>query len=98
MNSLRLIFAVAVLAVSAAAQSFYPLKLDDSTAVYLTPDKFAVHGDGVADDTAAIQAAINRVQETTGEGIVFVPPGRYRLTSTIIIWGGIRVIGYGQTR
>src|ERR1035437_3835702 len=78
--------------------SFYTVRLDDSKAVYLTPDTFSVHGDGVADDTDAIQRAIDRVQETTNRGIVFVPEGRYRLTKTIYIWPGIRVIGYGATR
>ena len=31
-------------------------------------------------------------------GIVFVPSGRYRLTRTIYVWRGVRVIGYGATR
>jgi len=38
------------------------------------------------------------VQETTGEGIVFIPEGRYRVTRTIYVWPGIRVIGYGDKR
>lgn len=81
-----------------AATSIYPLRPDDPQAVYLTPQTFAVHADGRADDTAALQAAINRVQETTRRGIVFVPSGRYRLTKTIHVWSGIRLIGYGPTR
>ena len=32
------------------------------------------------------------------EGIVFVPAGRYRLTRTVYLWPGVRVIGYGATR
>ena len=82
----------------AHTSSFYTTRLDDPKAVYLTSDAFAVKGDGVADDTAAIQAAIDKVQETTGEGIVFVPTARYRLTNTVYVWGGIRLIGYGATR
>jgi hypothetical protein len=78
--------------------SYYTVRLDDSKAVYLTRDSFPVHGDGVADDTNALQQAIDKVQETTGQGIVFVPEGRYRLSKTIYIWPGIRVIGYGTTR
>ncbi|MGH9450003.1 MAG: glycosyl hydrolase family 28-related protein [Terriglobia bacterium] len=78
--------------------SYYPLKLDDPTAVYLTPDQFPVHADGKADDSAALQQAINRVQERTGRGIVFIPQGRYRLTRTIFVWPGIRLIGYGDKR
>jgi sugar lactone lactonase YvrE len=80
------------------AASFYPSRLDDPKAVYLTKDRFPVRGDGQADDSAALQAAIDRVQETTGEGILFIPPGRYRITRTIFVWPGIRVIGYGEQR
>jgi sugar lactone lactonase YvrE len=82
----------------AQTSSFYPTRLEDAQAVYLTSDRFAVRGDGVADDSAAIQAAIDKVQETTGEGIVFIPSGRYRVTTTIYVWGGIRLIGNGATR
>ncbi len=89
---------LAVPAVSAFASSYYPLRLDDAKAVYLTPDNFAVHGDGVADDSDALQQAIDKVQETTNQGILFVPAGRYRLTKTIYVWPGIRLIGFGATR
>jgi hypothetical protein len=91
---------VAVLALVAPlrAASFYPLRLADARAVYLTPDRFPVHANGAADDSAAIQEAINRVQETTGRGIVFIPSGRYLITRTIFVWPGIRLIGYGSKR
>jgi Pectate lyase superfamily protein/SMP-30/Gluconolactonase/LRE-like region len=82
----------------APAASFYPERLDDSRAVYLTARDFAVHADGVTDDAAPVQAAINRVQETTRKGIVFIPEGRYRLGKTIYVWNGIRLIGYGAER
>jgi sugar lactone lactonase YvrE len=78
--------------------SYYTMRLDDPKAVYLTRDNLPVRADGIADDTEAIQQAINKVQETTNQGIVFVPEGRYRLTKTIYIWPGIRVIGYGAAR
>jgi sugar lactone lactonase YvrE len=79
------------------AASYYPIRPDDAKAVYLTPDKFPVHADGVTDDSEAIQAAIDRAGEH-GEGILFVPSGRYRITRTIYIWPAVRVIGYGDTR
>lgn len=78
--------------------SYYTQRLNDPKAVYLTKESFAVQGDGVADDTAALQHAIDRVQETTRQGIVFVPEGRYRLTNTVYVWPGIRLIGYGMKR
>ncbi|HTC95450.1 MAG TPA: glycosyl hydrolase family 28-related protein [Terriglobales bacterium] len=78
--------------------SFYPVRLQDAKAVYLTKDSFPVHGDGEADDSAAIQSAIDQVVATHREGIVFVPTGRYRVTRTIYVWRGVRVIGYGASR
>ena len=78
------------------ADSYYTVRLDDPRAVYL--DAFGARGDGHADDTDAIQRAIDRVQETVRQGIVFVPEGRYRLTKTIYIWPSIRVVGYGARR
>jgi Pectate lyase superfamily protein len=78
--------------------SVYTERIDDSRAVYLTRSEFGVRADGKNDDTEALQAAINKVQETTGEGILFVPEGRYRITRTVYVWPGIRVIGYGRTR
>ncbi len=81
-----------------AGPSVFTARPDDPSAVYLTPDAFAVKGDGVADDTAAVQAAIDRVQATTRRGLVFIPAGRYRLTKELQVWSGIRLVGYGVTR
>jgi hypothetical protein len=78
--------------------SYYPKRLNDPKAVYLSSEDFPVRGDGVADDSAAIQQAINKVQEERQQGIVFVPAGRYRVTKTIYIWPGIRLIGFGAQR
>jgi len=80
------------------AASFYPQKLDDPKAVYLTTKDFDVHADGVGDDTSALQQAIDKVQETTRQGIVFIPEGKYRLEKTVQVWAGIRLIGYGAHR
>ena len=84
--------------VSGYGSSVYPTRLDDPAAIYLTPEDFHVQGDGKADDSLAVQAAINKLQETRGEGIVFIPEGRYRITRTIYLWPGIRMIGYGSHR
>ena len=91
--------AVALVLVSAApirAQSYYTARLEDAKAVYL--ETLGARGDGAADDTAAIQAAIDRVQETVGQGIVFVPEGRYRITKTLNVWPAVRIVGYGVKR
>jgi hypothetical protein len=81
-----------------ASTSVFTKRPDDPSAVDLTPDKFPVHGDGIADDSDALQQAINKIQETTNQGILFLPSGRYRITRTIFIWPGIRIFGYGKTR
>lgn len=80
------------------AQSYFSLRPNDANAVYLEHGAFGVKGDGVADDSDALQQAINRVQETTYQGVVFLPEGRYRLSKTVYVWEGIRLIGYGTHR
>ncbi|HSU31480.1 MAG TPA: glycosyl hydrolase family 28-related protein [Bryobacteraceae bacterium] len=88
-----LIFLVA----PACAQSIYTERPPDPLAV-IAERSAGLHGDGVADDTAAMQAAIDRVADTTGQGLVFLPSGRYRITHTVYLWSGIRLIGYGRQR
>ncbi|MFC6644430.1 glycoside hydrolase family 55 protein [Granulicella cerasi] len=66
---------------------------DEPNAVVL---KAATFDQGDASD--ALQAAIDRVQHTTRRGVVFIPSGHYRITHTIAIWSGIRLVGYGTTR
>jgi len=77
------------------AASIYTVRLDDPAAVYLTPENFPVRGDGVADDSDAVQQAIDKVG---GGGILFIPKGSYRLTKTVYVWPGVRLIGYGSSR
>ena len=55
-------------------------------------------GDGQADDTAAIQAALNAAVDRELGGLVFLPSGRYRITRTLLIPGGVRLYGVGATR
>jgi sugar lactone lactonase YvrE len=80
------------------AASYYPVRLDDPKAIYLTSPQYPVHGDGIADDTAGIQQAIDQAAATTDRRIVFLPQGRYRISRTIFVWPGVRVIGYGAAR
>ena len=86
------------LASSVGAQSVYLQRPDDPRAIDARPGVAGLQGDGIADDTDALQAAINRVAETTGEGIVFLADGHYRVSHTIYLWSGIRLIGYGAHR
>jgi hypothetical protein len=98
----QLFVSVALLVMAAAtplfASSYYPLRPSDPLAAYLEKGQFRVHGDGVGDDSEALQQAINRVEETTHQGVVFIPEGRYRLGKTVYVWEGIRLIGYGANR
>jgi hypothetical protein len=56
-------------------------------------------GDGRADDSAAIQAAIDAVAgERARGGIVFLPSGRYRISRSIIVPPAVRIFGIGKTR
>jgi sugar lactone lactonase YvrE len=86
-------FASAAFAASAIAT-----RLDDPKAVYLIASEFGAHADGLGDDSAALQAAIDKAENNVREGILFVHSGRYRLTRTVYVWPGVRIFGYGATR
>lgn len=55
-------------------------------------------GDGVTDDSAAIQGAIDQAANKGEGGLVFLPAGRYRITRSILIPLAVRVYGVGKTR
>ena len=56
---------------------------------------WGAYGDGVHDDTAAIQAAIDAVQKAGG-GTVYVPPGTYHTSSSLIISeNNVALVGAG---
>ena len=57
--------------------------------------KYPVHADGIGDDTAALQAAMNDCA-AYGTGIVHLAPGEYRLTETLEITGG-DLMGHDST-
>ncbi|HVI98376.1 MAG TPA: glycosyl hydrolase family 28-related protein, partial [Sphingomonas sp.] len=80
-------------ALAAPTVSVLTARPDDPSAVAVQGK-----GDGRADDTAAIQAAIDQAHAKTGEGIVFLPSGRYRITRSILVPQGVRIYGIGPTR
>src|SRR5437879_1125557 len=84
----------------ALAASVFTTRPDDSGAVYVTAQEFNARGDGRSDDSGGVQAALDKAAATTNGngGVVFVPSGRYRLTRTLYVWRGVRVIGFGATR
>ena len=61
----------------------------------------AAFGDGIHDDTAAIQAALNRVDDdyVSHTKTVYFPPGTYRITKTLSLTKtqGAMLVGHGRT-
>lgn len=51
----------------------------------LSVKDFGAIGDGVVDDTAAIQAAITAAGNRAAGGTVFFPDGKYKITSTLTV-------------
>lgn len=78
---------------SAASLSVYTTMPNDPLAVVVKG-----MGDGRADDTKAIQAAIDQAAGQGGGGIVFLPAGRYRISRSIIVPPAVRIYGVGKTR
>ena len=97
-TALWLLATTALLGLPLAADAASPSTFQIAPA---EPGAVTVHavGDGRTDDSAALQAAIDQAGSSkTGEGIVFLPSGRYRISRTINVWPGIRIFGVGKTR
>jgi hypothetical protein len=92
--SALLLLAGTVAAAAPPGTSVFTTRLDDPRAIPLT----GAVGDGKADDSAALQAAIDKAAADREEGIVFIPQGRYRISRTIYVWPAVRVIGWGAKR
>jgi hypothetical protein len=73
--------------------SAYQTMPDDARAVVVR-----ARGDGVADDSDALQQAIDSAANKGAGGLVFLPAGRYRISKTILIPIAVRVYGVGKTR
>ena len=91
-------FAASIALASAAAEasastSVFATTPDDPTAIVAKG-----RGDGRADDSAALQAAIDAAAAKPGGGLVFLPSGRYRISRTLFLWPGVRLFGVGATR
>lgn len=64
--------------------------LDNKIKDFISVKDFGALGDGIADDRAAIQNALN------AHAHVYMPPGTYRVTNTIEIAGNKTLIGAGN--
>ena len=91
--------ALAIQGMSAAAAvpppsvSAYQTMPDDARSVVVRG-----RGDGVADDSDAIQRAIDSAANKGLGGIVFLPSGRYRITRSLLVPIAVRIYGVGKTR
>ena len=85
--------ALAATVQTGSSMSALPTRPDDPAAKIVKGK-----GDGRADDTAAIQQALDTARDKTGHGLVFLPSGRYRITRTLVVPIGVRVFGTGPTR
>lgn len=63
----------------------------------VTSAPWSAKGNGVTDDTTAIQAALNAAG-AAGGGIVFLPPGTYKLLDTLTVPGGVELRGTYELR
>ena len=65
--------------------------------VYDVKTEFGAVGDGLADDTAALQAALDAAcgDDSERSGIVYLPAGTYRLTGTLVANVGRKGSGVG---
>jgi len=100
--------ATATATAAAAAATSAAAAVAAAAAIPVSVKAFGALGNGAHDDTAAIQAAINALPLNTAStgilsplgfangGSVFLPKGRYRITSPIVLRRGVRV--YGESR
>lgn len=69
-------------------------KLLTEKTTYYTPEMFGAKGDGVTDDTSAIQTCLNKIANNKG---AILMTGNYFITSPVIISGWeIKILGNGN--
>ena len=80
-------------AVSSARQSFFRSEVSVAGKVFDARRDFGAKGDGKADDTAALRAAIQAARQHGKQAIAYLPHGQYRVTETIDVSGENYAIG-----
>lgn len=71
-------------------------QLNDKLADAVSAKDFGVVGDGVTDDTVAMQAAITFACTTRKTLLINRPSVRYRITSTLNLTGRYKIVGEGM--
>lgn len=78
--------------------SDYESRQPAKTNLYVATDvTWGAYGDGVHDDTAAIQSALNAAG-ANGGGIVYLPAGKYHLSNTLDVPSGVELRGAFELR
>lgn len=84
-------------------QEFQAVPADKTRVVVEAPinvryPEYGAVGDGVADDTAAIQASLNALPSVGNAigGTVYLPPGEYRITAAITVSYNQQLVGAGK--
>lgn len=77
---------------TAAGAGAVPRSVQSKERDIVSVKDFGAVGDGVTDDTAAIQAAF-----ATGKKVIYMPAGVYKITSTITVPAYYSLIGDGHT-
>lgn len=70
-----------------------PMTIENKLQETISVKDFGAVGDGVADDTAALQAAIDHVQSLQFGGGILIPVGKYKITASLVV--GNKRIGIG---
>ncbi len=79
--------------VSAATAARFAVAMDDLEVIGPFPSwanakrDYGAVGDGVADDTAALQAALNDLGQPGKPSTLYLPPGTYKITATLRLNG-----------
>jgi len=63
---------------------------------WLNVKDFGAVGDGVTNDSSAIQAALNAAAAAGQPGVVFLPGGKYIVQTTITLKQGVELLGTGS--
>lgn len=104
MNRIKILIIIltVILPAEASAQnlrSVFTDRPEDGEAVYFTSEQFDLKADGSMDVSDALQKALDITKKKeNGCGILFIPEGTYKLSKTIYVPSGVRMIGYGAKR
>ncbi|AQQ70717.1 parallel beta-helix repeat-containing protein [Limihaloglobus sulfuriphilus] len=82
---------------TAAFFCVFPVLSQTDNYAYFNVKDYGAFGDGEADDTAAIQAAVDAAYNSYGKsGTVYMPRGVYVITDTITLYNCISILGDGH--